>query len=68
MPNAIAKYVPLHELAARLRLPKSWIKSEADAGRLPHIKAGRHIRFSFEAVEAALLERTENSEGGADAG
>lgn len=44
-------------LAAALRLPEDWLKDEADAGRLPHIRIGKRYRFYLPAVEAALVER-----------
>jgi excisionase family DNA binding protein len=47
----------LPTLAAALRLPEDWLKAEADAGRLPHIRIGKRYRFSLAAVEAALLRR-----------
>jgi excisionase family DNA binding protein len=45
------------ELAARLRLPIRWIKTEAKAGRLPHIRVGRCWLFNEEAVRAYLAAR-----------
>ena len=49
--------------AARvLRVPAKWLKSEADAGRLPVLKAGVRYLFSRRVLEAELLRRAE--EGG----
>jgi excisionase family DNA binding protein len=45
------------ELAARLRLPVRWIKSEAKAGRLPHLRVGRRLLFNLEAVSETLARR-----------
>lgn len=50
----------LHGLADRFRrfgLSKAWLKAEAEAGRIPSLRAGRRLLFDPEAVEAALLER-----------
>lgn len=44
-------------LANRLRLPIRWIKSEAIAGRLPHLRVGRQWLFSEKAVRAWLASR-----------
>ena len=44
-------------MARRLRVPVRWIKAEADAGRLPCVKAERVYLFDTEAVESALIER-----------
>jgi len=47
----------LFELARRLRLPVAWLKAEADAHRIPCLRAGRRRVFNLEAVERALAER-----------
>ena len=52
-----SQLLSLPALAAALRLPEDWLKTEADAGRLPHIRIGKRYRFSLAAVEAALLRR-----------
>ena len=43
--------------AARLGVPATWLRSEAQAGRLPHLKAGARFLFDLDAVEAELLRR-----------
>lgn len=45
------------ELAARLRLPIRWVKTEAKAGRLPHVRVGRRWLFNELAVRAHLAAR-----------
>ena len=45
------------QLARRLGVSVAWIRSEADAGNLPHIRAGDRYLFDHEAVERLLLER-----------
>lgn len=42
------------ELAARLNLPESWVRTEQRAGRLPYLRLGKYIRFSWSEVERAL--------------
>ncbi len=49
--------IGIAELAARLSLPIAWIKTEAQAGRLPHLKVGRKWLFNQAAVEAMLSDR-----------
>jgi excisionase family DNA binding protein len=39
------------EVAARLRVSKSWVYAEAQAGRLPAGRFGRHCRFRAEDLD-----------------
>jgi len=57
------KYLRVDELARATRLPAAWLKREADAGRLPCIRAGRLRMFDLAAVLKALAER--QTKGGA---
>jgi hypothetical protein len=52
-----AKLLPLNKLADSLGLPAAWLEREADAGRLPCIRAGKRRMFDPEAVLRALGER-----------
>lgn len=47
----------LGPMARRLRVPSSWLRSEAEAGRIPHLKAGKTLLFDAETVEGIVLER-----------
>ena len=47
----------LHRLAANLKLPRSWLREEARAGRIPCLKVGRKLLFNLSTVEAVLAER-----------
>lgn len=47
----------LAERLRRFRLSVSWLKAEAEAGRIPCLRAGRRLLFDADAVEAALLRR-----------
>ena len=49
--------VNLHELSERSGLPLAWLRREADAGRLPCLRAGRRRMFDMDAVVAALAKR-----------
>lgn len=51
------KLVPLGAMAAQLRVPQKWLRDEAEAGRVPHLKAGQRLLFDAEVVEALLLKR-----------
>lgn len=39
------------QVAELLAVPKTWIYQEARAGRIPHVRAGRYVRFRREAIE-----------------
>lgn len=54
------KYLRVEELARVTRLPAAWLKREADAGRLPCIRAGQRRMFSLAAVLKALADRQKN--------
>ncbi len=49
--------VTLAVLARRLRVSAAWLRSEVEAGRLPHLRAGRRTLFNVEAVKQTLLNR-----------
>jgi excisionase family DNA binding protein len=45
------------EVAARLKVPKSWVYAETRAGRIPHVKLGpRYRRYRAEAIDAWVSE------------
>ena len=52
-----SKLLPLGPMARRLRVPSKWLRAEAEADRVPCLKAGKAILFDADAVEQALLER-----------
>lgn len=52
-----ARLLTLNQLAERTGLPAAWLKREADAGRLPCIRAGRRRMFDYSAVRLSLTER-----------
>jgi len=60
----ISELLDSAELAARLRLPESWIRSRCrertpKAERLPCVRLGRYIRFEWSAVQRWLAARVE---------
>jgi excisionase family DNA binding protein len=44
-------------LARLLRVPASWLREEAEAGRLPHVRAGRAFLFHYPTVKQLLTAR-----------
>jgi excisionase family DNA binding protein len=42
------------QMAECLRVPESWVRTEARAGRIPFVAVGRYIRFDPVAVRAML--------------
>ena len=49
--------IPIGLMARRLRVSVAWLRSEAEANRLPHLKADSQVLFDPELIEAILLER-----------
>jgi hypothetical protein len=54
-----ARLIPLNIVARRLRAPVRWLRAEAEAGRIPVLRAGKQFLCDFKAVEAALLKRAQ---------
>jgi hypothetical protein len=48
-------------MARRLRVPATWLRAEAYAGRIPHLRAGRALLFDPEVVERVVLDRLRES-------
>lgn len=51
------RLITVYELADALELPAKWLNTEAQAGRIPHLRIGRRLLFNVEAVKAVLLNR-----------
>ena len=49
--------VSLRGLSRELKIALGWLRDEADAGRIPCLRAGRKRLFNVEAVRQALLRR-----------
>jgi hypothetical protein len=54
-----SKLLPAGPMARRIRVPVRWLKAEAEAGRVPCVKAETVLLFDPEAVERVLLERAQ---------
>jgi len=51
------KLLPLFAMARRLHVPNKWLRTEAEAGRLPCLIAGKQILFNPAIVEPLIIER-----------
>jgi len=44
-------------VSRKFGVPVKWLREEAEAGRIPHLKAGNTLLFNYEAVEECLGKR-----------
>ena len=51
----------LGAMARQLRVPATWLRAEAEAGRIPHLRAGSALLFDPEVVERIVLDRLRES-------
>lgn len=63
------KVLNLSRMARRLGVTQTWLRREAQAGRVPALRADSRFLFEPEAVEEAVAHRAarSNQEGPADA-
>lgn len=47
------------EVADHLRVKRSWVYAETRAGRIPHVRLGRYVRYSPGAVERWISEKAQ---------
>ena len=50
-------FIPLDALAVTLSLPRSWLRTEADAGRIPCLRVNGRRLFYASAVQEELIRR-----------
>lgn len=50
-------FVSLRRAAARLGVPVVWLRTEAEADKLPSLKVGRRLLFNCAEVERVLIKR-----------
>jgi len=55
--------VTLGHMARKLGVRTSWLRSEAEAGRIPHLRAGDRLLFVPDVIVSLLAERASQSEG-----
>jgi hypothetical protein len=61
MSTTATTLLPLGLTARALAVPATWLRAEADAGRLPCLRAGKAYLFDVGLVERLLLERARQS-------
>ena len=64
-PTRESKILNLRQMAQKLGVSQAWLRTEADSGRVPCLRAGRSILFAPKAVLNALAKLAQ--EGGNDA-
>lgn len=62
------RFTNLKELARTLGLPQAWLRREADAGRIPCVRAANRRMFDVDAVLRALGTHAETKENTTNAG
>lgn len=55
--------LPLGPMARFLGVKSAWLRGEAEAGRLPSVRAGDTFLFNPAAVERVLIERASATKG-----
>jgi excisionase family DNA binding protein len=50
------EYMTADELARRLHVTLAWVYAETRAGRIPHLKLRRYVRYRRSAIAAWLRE------------
>ncbi len=56
-PAAAMGLLTAKQMAEYLKVPESWVRSEARADRIPKRMIGRYVRFDAAEVERALSQR-----------
>ena len=63
MNESCPKPLNLGAMSRRLRVPAKWLRAEAEAGRIPHLRAGSVLLFDPDVVERIILERLRANDG-----
>lgn len=50
-------FLSVEQVAQRLGVPRSWVYTQAEAGKLPAVKLGKYVRFNPEELEKWLLQQ-----------
>jgi excisionase family DNA binding protein len=48
----MSRLVDAPVVAEHLSVPVSWVREQARAENIPHVRLGRYVRFDLEAVDA----------------
>ncbi|MCE9589088.1 MAG: helix-turn-helix domain-containing protein [Planctomycetes bacterium] len=57
------QFTSIVDAARRLGVPVAWLRSEAQAGRVPHLRAGRRWLFDPDVVARVLDDRAKAGTG-----
>ena len=60
--NNLPALLPLQIMARRIFVSAAWLRTESEAGRIPHLRAGKRFLFDPETVERVLVERAQQSQ------
>lgn len=52
----MASLLTADDVAASLGVSKDWIYAEVRAGRIPHVRLGRNVRFRAESIDEWICE------------
>lgn len=47
----VSRLVDAPVVAKHLSVPASWVRAQARAENIPHVRLGRYVRFDLEAVD-----------------
>lgn len=56
----LIRLIGLSALSRRYGIPPTWLREEAEEGRIPCVKTGQGFLFDLQAVEHALIERAQH--------
>lgn len=59
--TATSAFLPIAPAARLLGVPVKWLRREAEARRIPHIRVGPRLLVHLDAVEQSLRERAKQS-------
>jgi excisionase family DNA binding protein len=57
MKNEASDLMSLSTAARRLGVPARWLRAEALAGKIPHLRAGSRVLVNLDSLRALLLSR-----------
>jgi hypothetical protein len=57
---AMDEVLTARQIATRFRVPFAWVKEQAKAGNLPHLKVGRRLLFNSRAVAEAIARMADH--------
>ena len=64
--NELPSLLPLQIMARRVFVSAAWLRAEAEAGRIPHLRADKRFLFDPQTVERVLLERAQQDQENSD--